>query len=110
MYFFIVADVNLMAAHRCDSVMADTDSDRDSGMAEFDSDRDSGMAESNSNRDSGMADLDSDEYDSEVELEIATAYVQLCIEYVQKYYMKRPMCTCILSGRSYVIEVLEGNP
>ncbi|XP_030930540.1 uncharacterized protein At2g29880-like [Quercus lobata] len=38
---------------RCDSVMADTDSDRDSGMAES----------------------DSDEYDSEVELEIATAYV-----------------------------------
>ncbi|XP_030949024.1 uncharacterized protein LOC115972945 [Quercus lobata] len=77
-----------MAAHRCDSIMADTDSDRDSGMAES----------------------DSDEYDSEVELEIATAYVQLCIEYVQKYYMKRPMCTSILSGRSYVIEVLEGNP
>ena len=88
MYFFIVANVNLMAAHRCDSVMADTDSDHDSGMAES----------------------DSDEYDSEVELEIATAYVQLCIEYMQKYYMKRPMCTSILSGRSYVIEVLEGNP
>ena len=57
-----------------------------------------------------MAESDSDEYDSEVELEIATAYAQLCIEYVQKYYMKRPMCTSILSGRSYVIEVLEGNP
>ena len=57
-----------------------------------------------------MAESDSDEYDSEVELEIATAYVQLCIEYMQKYYMKRPMCTSILSGRSYVIEVLEGNP
>ena len=83
-----MADVNLMAAHRCDSVMADTDSDHDSSMAES----------------------DSDEYDSEVELEIAIAYVQLCIEYVQKYYMKRPMCTSILSGRSYVIEVLEGNP
>ena len=53
MYFFIVADVNLMAAHRCDSVMVDIDSDRDSGMAES----------------------VSDEYDSEVELEIATAYV-----------------------------------
>ena len=24
--------------------------------------------------------------------------------------MKRPMCTSILNGRSYVIEVLEGNP
>ena len=59
-----MADVNLMAAHRCDSVMADIDSDRDSGMAESDSDRDSGMAES-----------DSDEYNSEVELKIATAYV-----------------------------------
>ncbi|KAK7835590.1 hypothetical protein CFP56_023351 [Quercus suber] len=46
----------------------------------------------------------------DVELEIAIAYVQLCIEYVQKYYMKRPMCTSILTGRSYVIEVLEGNP
>ena len=83
-----MADVNIMAAHRCDSVMADTDSNRDLGMAES----------------------NLDEYDSEVELEIATAYVQLCIEYVQKYYMKRPMCTSILSGRSYVIEVLEGNP
>ena len=93
-----MADVNLMATHRCDSVMADTDSDHDSVMADTDSDRDSGMAES-----------DSDEYDSQVELEIATAYVQLCMEYVQKYYMKRPMCTSILSGKSYVIEVLEGN-
>ena len=54
MYFFIVADVNFLAAHKCDSVMADTDSDRDSVMT----------------------DPDSDEYDSEVELEIATAYVQ----------------------------------
>ena len=88
MYFFIVADVNFLAAHRCDSVIADTDSDRDLVIT----------------------DPDSDEYDSEVELEIATAYVQLCIEYVQKYYMKRPMCTSILSMRSYVIKVLEGNP
>ena len=62
MYFFIVANVNLMAAHRCDSVMADINSDCDSGMGGS----------------------DSDEYDSKVELEIATAYVQLCIEYVQK--------------------------
>ena len=77
-----------MAAHSCDSVMANTDSDHDSVMT----------------------DPDSNEYNSEVELEIATTYVQLCIEYVQKYYMKRPMCTNILSGRSYVIEVLEGNP
>ena len=52
-YFFIVADVNLMAVHKCDSVMADIDSDCDSGMAES----------------------DSDEYNSEVELKIATAYV-----------------------------------
>ncbi|XP_030967861.1 uncharacterized protein LOC115988425 [Quercus lobata] len=57
-----------------------------------------------------MTDPDSDEYNSEVELEIATVYVQLCIEYVQKYYIKRLMCTSILSRRSYVIEVLEGNP
>ena len=57
-----MADVNLMATHRCDSVMADINSDCDSGMAGS----------------------DSDEYDSKVELEIATAYVQLCIEYVQK--------------------------
>ena len=59
-----MANVNLMATHRCDSVMADTDSDHDSVMADTDSDRDSGMAE-----------FDSDKYDSEVELEIATAYV-----------------------------------
>ncbi|KAL0002566.1 hypothetical protein SO802_016347 [Lithocarpus litseifolius] len=38
------------------------------------------MADTDSGRDSVMADPDSDEYDSEVELEIATAYVQLCIE------------------------------
>ena len=88
MYFFIVDDVNFLAAHRCDSFMADT----------------------NSNRDSVITDPDSNEYDSEVELEIATAYVQLCLEYVHKYYMKRPMCTSILSGRPYVIKVLEGNP
>ena len=68
------------------------------------------MADTDSNRDSVMTGLDLDDYDSEVELEIATAYVQLCIEYVQKYYMKRPMCTSIRSGRSYVIEVLEANP
>ena len=105
-----MVDVNLMAAHRCDSVMADIDSDRDSVTADTDADRDSVMADTDSNRDLGMAESNSDEYDSEVELEIATAYVQLCIEYVQKYYMKRPMCTSILSGRSYVIEVLEGNP
>ena len=57
MYFFIVADVNFLAVHRCDSVIADTDSDRDLVIT----------------------DPDSNEYDSEVELEIATAYVQLCI-------------------------------
>ena len=78
MYFFIVADVNFLATHRCDPIMADTDSDSDLVMT----------------------DPNSDEYDSEVELEIATTYVQLCIEYMQKYYMKRPMCTSILSGRS----------
>ena len=49
MYFFIVAHVNFLAAHICDSVMADIDSDCDSVMT----------------------DPDSDEYDSEVELEIA---------------------------------------
>ena len=48
-----MADANLMAVHKCDLVMADTDSDCDSGMAES----------------------DSDEYNSEVELKIATAYV-----------------------------------
>ena len=48
-----------------------------------------------------MADSDSDHNNSDIELEIATAYVQLFIEYVQKYYMKIPMCT--------VKEVLEEN-
>ena len=57
MYLFIVADVNFLAAHRCDSAMTDTDSDHNSIMT----------------------DPDSNEYDSEVELEIVTAYVQLCI-------------------------------
>ena len=57
-----------------------------------------------------MANSNLDHDDSDVELEIATAYVQLCINYVQKYYMKHPRCTSILSGKSYVKEVLEGNP
>ena len=77
MYLYTVAHVNLLAAHKCDSVMADFDLDHD---------------------------------DSDAELEIATTYVQLCIEYVQKYYMKHPMCTNILSNKSHVKEVLEGNP
>ena len=68
------------------------------------------MTDTDSDRDLGMANSNSGEYNSEVELEIATAYGQQCIEYVQKYNMKRPMCTSIMSGRSYVIEVLEGNP
>ena len=84
-----MADVNLMAAHSCDSVMADTDVDRDSVMVDTDSDRDSGMAESNSN-----------EYDSEVELEIATAYVQLCIEYV--YRVRAKVCAKVLHEATYV--------
>ncbi|KAK9987966.1 hypothetical protein SO802_028205 [Lithocarpus litseifolius] len=83
-----MAHVNLLAAHRCDSIIANANLDHDSVMA----------------------DSDSNEYDSDVELGIATTYIQLCIEYVQKYYMKQPMCTSILSGRSYVQEVLEGNP
>ena len=70
-----MADVNLMAAHRCDSVMADTDLDRDSVTADTDADRDSVIADTDLDCDSGMAESDSDEYDSEVELEIATAYV-----------------------------------
>ena len=77
-----MADVNLMAAHRCDSVMVDTDSVRDSVTADTDADRDSVMADTDSDHDSGLAESDSDEYNSEVELEIATAYIQLCIEYV----------------------------
>ena len=46
-----MANVKLMAAHRCDSVMADTDSDRDSVTADTDADRDSVMADTNSDRD-----------------------------------------------------------
>lgn len=59
--------------------------------------------------DSVMANFDFDHDDSHVELEIVTGYVQLCIEYVQKYYMKRHMCISILSGKLFVKEVLEGN-
>ena len=60
--------------------------------------------------DSAMADFDSNHDDSDVELEIATTYIQLCTEYVQKYYTECPICTSILSGKPYVKEVLEGNP
>ncbi|KAK9988246.1 hypothetical protein SO802_028485 [Lithocarpus litseifolius] len=58
--------------------------------------------------DSVMVDSDSNHDDSDVELEIATTYIQLCIEYVQKYYMKHPMCTNILSVKSYVKEKCVG--
>ena len=71
-YLYTVAHMNLLAAHKCDSVMVDFNSDHN---------------------------------DSDAKLEIATAYVQLCIEYVQKYYMKH-----ILNDKSYAKEVLEGNP
>ena len=57
-----------------------------------------------------MADSNLDHDDSDIELEIAIVYVQLCIEYVQKHYMKSPMCTSILSGKLYVKEVLKGYP
>ena len=60
--------------------------------------------------DSVIADSDSDHDDSDAELEIATAYVQLCIKYNQKYCMKHPMCTNIFSDKSYVKEILRGNP
>ena len=69
MYFFIVADVNFLASHRCDPIMAGIDLDCGSVTT----------------------DPNSDEYNSEVELEIAIVYVQICIEYVQKYYIKRPI-------------------
>ena len=54
MYLHTVAHVNMLAAHRCDSIMANSNSDHD---------------------------------DSDVELKIVIVYIQLCIEYVQKYYM-----------------------
>ena len=60
--------------------------------------------------DSIMANSSSNHDESDVEFEIAIAYVMQFIDYVQKYYIKSPRCTSVLSGKSYVDEVLEGNP
>ena len=51
--------------------------------------------------DSIMANYGSDHDESDVEFEIATSYVFQCIQYVQKYYIKSPRCTSILTGRSF---------
>ena len=48
-----MAEVNLMATHRYNSVMVDTDSDCDSVTADIDAGRDSVMADTDSDRDSG---------------------------------------------------------
>ena len=60
--------------------------------------------------DSVMTNSGSDHDESDVEFKIATAYMMQCIDNVQKHYIKSPRCTSILSGKSYVDEVLEENP
>ena len=39
-----------------------------------------------------------------------SAYVAICIDYIQKHYLKTLMCTSIMSGKSYVQETLKGHP
>ena len=60
--------------------------------------------------DSIMANYGSDYDESDVEPEIATSYVFECIQYVQKYYLKSPRCTSILTGRSFMDVIIEENP
>lgn len=60
--------------------------------------------------DSIMANYGSDLNESDVEFEIATSYVFECSKYVQKYYINSPRCTSILTGRSFMDEIIEGNP
>ena len=60
--------------------------------------------------DSIMANSSSNHDENDVEFEIAITYVMQFIAYVQKYYIKSPRCTSVLSGKSYVNEVLERNP
>ena len=57
-----------------------------------------------------MADHDTDNELSDVELEIMTAYVAICADYIQTHYLKIPMCTSALSRKSYVQETLDGHP
>ncbi|KAL0015305.1 hypothetical protein SO802_002374 [Lithocarpus litseifolius] len=56
-----------------------------------------------------MTNSGSDHDESDVEFEIAIAYVIQCIDNVQKYYIKSPRCSSILIGKSNVDEVLEEN-
>ncbi|KAK9986820.1 hypothetical protein SO802_031771 [Lithocarpus litseifolius] len=39
-----------------------------------------------------------------------TVYVAIVADYIQTHYLKTPMCTSALSGKSYVQETLEGHP
>ena len=57
-----------------------------------------------------MVDRDTDYEHSDVEHEIMLAYVAICIDYIQKHYLKTLMCTSIMSGKSYVQETLKGHP
>ena len=57
-----------------------------------------------------MVDRNTDYKHSDVEHEIMLAYVAICIDYVQKHYLKTLMRTSILSGKSYMQETLKGHP
>ena len=57
-----------------------------------------------------MVDRNTNYEHSDVEHEIMLAYVAICIDYVQKHYLKTLMRTSILSGKSYVQETLKGHP
>ena len=57
-----------------------------------------------------MADRDTDDELSDIKLEIMTAYVAICADYILTHYLKTPMCTNALSRKSYVQETLDGHP
>ena len=57
-----------------------------------------------------MADRNTDDELSDIKHKIMTAYIAIYIDYIQTHYLKTPMCTSILSRKSYVQETLEGNP
>ena len=57
-----------------------------------------------------MADRNTDDELNDVEHEIMSTYIAICIDYIQKHYLKTSMCTSILSGKSYVQETLKGHP
>ena len=57
-----------------------------------------------------MAGRDTNDEFNDVEHEIMTIYVAIVADQIKTHYLKTPICTSALSGKSYVQETLDGHP